>query len=652
MSTAMCANLRGPGVEMLVRWRTGVKPEAAIAMMASSEMRLDGQDAEGRNVRNMTGGLGILQFDTARADADPQMRNPKMRSVFTALAHTEGRGDQKLVAGGQEITAGPWSLADNPNFAELGVVGEVALTPGSEDVEPIRSYLYKPFLEGHLDTPVVVHAVDRPGISDVFYPPAFSLEALYSQIVLGKAAFLLGRELDLWNGETPRGRAVVHDCHAAFLPYYIFRHNLERFNNDWEAALEATRAISTTTVHAPQPGTVYNYGYDVLSQVFKSEHIIGLFRLGHHHQDQALISTLNLAMELSQAITFVSEGHKEYSMEQANGLIPAHMFGRKNFYTTANIVNPLVWMDEEQIALLDQHCDGWRGNPKMFTPELQSRLLFNEGFRKGLMQIVESRRLQLRALLKEQGIEISEETLVAAGMRRAAEYKLNKAHRIIEARRGLLAQIAKRFGPAHLLFGGIVPANDHRSAVAFGNMLSLLSGIDADVPGLGANWFENYNEYSSPVILRGVDVWMMFSDPLDPDVGVKEAFGPSGAKKLQLGGLTLGLSDGWAPHINRWGTGTTIAGPKTHVHGVDVGRALRERMLDPHAQAVMFESLADDFMFHLGNQLALLRQERDLVRQGRGELSPALPLRLAAMFTGLQDCHPRNLLDTYAGIVG
>ncbi|MFH1542463.1 MAG: hypothetical protein ABIE84_05170 [bacterium] len=649
MAVERCAGLRGPGVEKLARWLQGAEKKR-IALMTMHELRVDGQDTEGRQMRNMAGGMGILQYDHACAEAHPDMRHPDLRFVFSALAHTEGRGDQEIVPGGQKMRPTPWSIRENPNFASIGVIEDVIVGRdrhnGRVETVSAEGFLYLPLLEGQMDTPAVLFATNRTDITGEFYPPDQTLTALQAQLVLGRTSYLLGKELGLWEREPGEAAAIIHDCHGAFLAWYMLAEFLAA-GLEPETALTATRERNLTTVHAPQPGTANKYAYDVLSKVFTDYEIGQLYSLGRYGPDPALVNTIILAMELSRGVSFVSPGHYELSMDPANNLVPKHMFGRKRFGTTSNIVHPLNWMDGGQIDLLDTFIPGWRGNPDLFTPELQAQLLFHEGFRRQFMGIVAERTLILAQLLKDQGIILPEDTIVPAAMRRATDYKLRLAKDILMTCQADLVNLAQKYGPLHLLFGGLVPHGDIQSAVTFGNMLELLASLDRIDNNLGAGWFPNYNEYTSPSIIQGVDIWMMFSDSLTPNSGRKEAFGPSGGKKQQLGGLTLGASDGWAPHFNGLGAATTIFGPFTQLHGRDAGKALRERMISGEAYRAAFLNLVDSFVFHFGNQLALLRQERQFMKENRGHESPALPIRLAAMFNGLNNFHPRRLSDAY-----
>lgn len=650
--------LSGSGAEMLDRWARSMPPRAIVAQTVAAECMIRGIDCNGNRIRNMSGGLGVVKGDYELANADPRMRIEDFRGFHVTIGHTSGRGDQAIVHGAQEITPSTWNINDPRLFAPLGTFDSVDLSPDGAYRAPLKAFLFRPHLEGQLEAPLILLTTENEELSRGFYPKLNSPEALRFQKVLGRGAFVIGEELGIYDDHDDiRGTLIMHDCHGALTAYELFQHYMNVFNNDRERALHETRRRCITTIHAPQPGTIYRYPYDVLSQVYSKEDISEFYQLGPDPQYNGVINSLVLAIELSYAFSCVSPGHLEMTIDPANQLIPTHFLERKIWpaklsSVTPDVVNPYNWADQRQIDLLDRFFPGWQSNPDMFTPEKQAEMLFNQDFRIAFMRMLPERATELQKALCQKGIKQPEETLYASAMRRFAYYKTNIMLQMLKSREEHLKNLANLYGPLCLLFGGIVPDNDAQSAGKLSELFEFMEKINRANGSLSLRFYPNYNEYEAPPILRGTDIWMMFSDPLTPDITQREAFGPSGGKVSLFGGLPIGFSDGWSPHFNRFGQGTTIVGPKTNLHGIDTGKHLRVSMRDPASMQLAREITADDFIFSFGNLLALLRIEKKMIAEGNGHLSPLLPQRIAAMFNALDNFHPRRGLQAYYDIAG
>jgi len=653
------------GLHMLERWTSGQlklkesNPMHKVGVPVSAEIRLPGGTGATGSIRNMAGGLGILQYDTVTADANPLMQLEDFRLFHTSLAHTLGRGIQSIGSHYEQLMSpSPWGIERNEQFLPLGVIFNANM--GGGEKEPVYGYLYRDLMENRADTPVVLFQTLRPGITDVFYPPNGSPDCLRSQIVLGEGTFQLAKILGIFDPakSNPLGTAIINDCHGALIASEILKDHLLD-GKDWETALTATRRQCVTTIHAPQPGTVNRFGPNILRMFYDREEINMLYRLGMDHEDSHAFNTLNLALVLSGGFSCVSPGHFEITMDRENNLVPSHILdrvaeGTKLAAITSNIVSPLVWLSPHRQELLEKFIPGVLTNPdvwigpeknKGWNLELFGNLMMNQEFKKGLIKSREAdRKTLLEFLSEERDITVPDNAIIFGAMRRATAYKLNQLNDLLENEYENLVGISEKHGPAFLLFGGIAPDTDYESLAALERLLKNIKKINNANNGLRAAFVENYNEYMSHIILNGVDIWGMFSDATTPNVQLKEAFGPSGGKALNAGALCIGGSDGWAPHFNDGARATTIFGPVTNVHGNDVGRNLRSITDHQMIKLGIRQVTADSFAKSFGDLCIIAREERNLIGIGLGHLSWSLNMRLAAMRSGLYNFHPVQLL--------
>ncbi|MCX5751263.1 MAG: hypothetical protein NT099_06320 [Candidatus Saganbacteria bacterium] len=574
----------------------------------------------------------------------------------------------------QMIAPASWNL-ESPDFIPLGVVDQVKLSKA--EPEPVYAFLFKPSM-ATLDpndvarlaksSPIVLFAIERHGVTDVFYPDNGSIAGLESQKVLGEATYAFGKKLGLFEPEDSTGALIIQDCHGALATFAMVEDLNQYFIGQgytpavaWEKALNSTRRNNITTIHAPQPETVNRYGEQVVRTVYSPESANRLLKLGPTAGSWSVLDTLNLAMELSFGITCVSPNHLRLTLDPANNLVPPHFLeraraGRRLFRETSNIVNPNEWLPEEQTQLLDEVFPGWRSQPELFgRPEALGTLLFNPKWRSRLLEIQASGRKNLFEVLrarKEKNpdlfpAELDGDAIVIGAMRRATLYKLNLLLTLLETKTAGLKHIAQKYGPLLFLFGGLAPKGDSNAEAALSRLLERIKIINREGKGmLNAAFWVNYNEYNSRTVLQGVDMWGMFSDPLS-EVTKSEAFGPSGGKASILGKLPIGFSDGWAPDFNLYGLGATIAPPFTLVQGLDVKTALTGVTRSWESQATAREIAMTGFLYHLGNLSALVRQERILMASGQGHLAPSLTLRTAAVINGFENMHPTLLLRKY-----
>jgi glycogen phosphorylase len=351
--------------------------------------------------------------------------------------------------------------------------------------------------------------------------------------------------------------SLVHlnEGHAALGAFERLRRQLER-GVAWEEAFAALRRTSVFTTHTPVPAGNEGYGADEVEAVLGGflahaglprDAVLALARVDPNDANEGMGIT-PLALRTSRAANAVSRRHGEVARAMWRPLWPERDADQVPITHITNGVHTATWTAAPMQALLDRHLGAdWRERPA--DPRVWERLAdvpdaelweVRCALRQRLVERARERSIRDRLARGEPPdyVEaaarmLDPDVLTVGFARRVATYK--RLHLLTLARErgfGLLAGAT----PIQLVIAGKAHPQDNEAKEALRRVLEV-----RHAPGIGARavFLEDYDLYSAPAIVAGVDVWLNLPRP------PLEASGTSGMKVILNGGLNLSVLDGW-----------------------------------------------------------------------------------------------------------
>jgi starch phosphorylase len=351
--------------------------------------------------------------------------------------------------------------------------------------------------------------------------------------------------------------SLVHlnEGHAALGAFERLRRALER-GASWDEAFAALRQTTVFTTHTPVAAGNEGYGHEELEAVLGDfmnqagiprDAVFALARVNPNDPNESAGIT-PLALRTSRAANAVSARHAEVARAMWRALWPERDESQVPITCVTNGVHTPTWAARPMQALLDRYLGAaWREHPG--DPAVWERLatipdeeLWEArcALRRILIERARERSIRDRLARGEPPdyVEaaarmLDPEVLTVGFARRVATYK--RLHLLTLARErgfGLLSGST----PIQLVIAGKAHPQDNEAKEALRRVLEVRRA-----PGVGARavFLEDYDLYSAPAIVAGVDVWLNLPRP------PLEASGTSGMKAVLNGGLNLSVLDGW-----------------------------------------------------------------------------------------------------------
>jgi starch phosphorylase len=347
----------------------------------------------------------------------------------------------------------------------------------------------------------------------------------------------------------------LNEGHAALGALERLRRELAR-GVAWEEAFATLQQTSVFTTHTPVPAGNESYGADEVEAVLGGflqhagllrDAVLALGRVDPNAANEGLGIT-PLALHTSRAANAVSRRHGEVARAMWRPLWPERDTEHVPITYVTNGVHTATWTAAPMQALLDRHLGtDWRERPADARvwerlAEVSDAELWEVRctLRRVLVERARERSIRDRLARGEPAdyVEaaarmLDPDVLTVGFARRVATYK--RLHLLTLARDrgfGLLAGAT----PIQLVIAGKAHPQDNEAKEALRRMLEVRRA-----PGVGARavFLEDYDLYSAPAIVAGVDVWLNLPRP------PLEASGTSGMKVVLNGGLNLSVLDGW-----------------------------------------------------------------------------------------------------------
>ncbi|MCC7000142.1 MAG: alpha-glucan family phosphorylase [Deltaproteobacteria bacterium] len=444
-----------------------------------------------------SGGLGVLAGDAIKSAGDL-----KLPLVAVGLFWNEGYTTQRIDADGRPYDEYPPCPAEHTRDTGVRISVEVA-------GEEVRCR---------------VLLVDKYGNAPLYLldPEAPAQRWITRRLYGGGARDRVAQEILLGVGGVRALRALglpvtvyhFNEGHAVFAGLELMREHMQSASAplDFEAALEATRAVCVFTTHTPVPAGNETHPGELLLELGANLHLTAaeLETLGGEPFGMTVAG-----LRLSRRANAVAALHGDTS----RGMWKA-VTGAAPITSITNGVHPGTWQDERIRGAMRGEDSMWDAHHAL------KRALVHEVWRRT-------------------GTRLDSGKLLIGFARRAAAYK--RADLILRNS----ARIEQRLlsGDVQLLFSGKAHPKDDAGKEIVANLVAMARRYPGSVVFL-----ENYDMSIGRLLTRGCDVWL--NNPRRP----LEASGTSGMKAAMNGVLNLSVLDGWWPEgcahgVNGWQIG-------------------------------------------------------------------------------------------------
>lgn len=344
----------------------------------------------------------------------------------------------------------------------------------------------------------------------------------------------------------------VYHCnegHAGFLGLERIREYLER-GNDFDTAVELTRAGSVFTTHTPVPAGIDRFPKDLIAHQFGNfdglplERIMALGSEDYEGGDPTRFNMAVMGFRLGQRANGVSVLHGAVSREMFQGLWPAFDTSEVPITSITNGVHHRTWVHPELLELLEARTgdedtvrDGydWNALDRVDDNTLWSLKRQMRG------AMISMARERLTKMCRTRGINddwvtnaLSPHVLTLGFARRGASYKRLTLMLSDPAR--LKAMLNHPERPVQIVIAGKSHPADEIGKGLIQQMIRFTD--DPEVRGKIV-FLPDYDMSLAQPLYPGCDVWM--NNPLRP----YEACGTSGMKAALNGAANLSIRDGW-----------------------------------------------------------------------------------------------------------
>ncbi len=399
-----------------------------------------------------------------------------------------------------------------------------------------------------MDTEIEENPEALRGVTDRLYGGGAD-HRLAQEVLLGIGGVRALREYCRIVG---RPAPEVYHCnegHAGFLGLERIREYIA-LGNDFDTAVELTRAGSVFTTHTPVPAGIDRFPKEVISSQFSHfdglpiERILALGSEDYEGGDPTRFNMAVMGFRLGQRANGVSQLHGAVSREMFQGLWPAFDTSEVPITSITNGVHHFTWIHPELLELLEARtgdedtvidgCD-WNALSRVDDNTIWSLKRQMRG------TMISMARERLTQMCRTRGLNddwvsnaLSPHVLTLGFARRGASYKrltlmlsdMDRLKRLLNhPERPIQIVIAGKSHPADEIGKGLI-----QQMIRFTD--------DPDVRGKIV-FLPDYDMSLAEPLYPGCDVWV--NNPLRP----YEACGTSGMKAALNGAGNLSIRDGW-----------------------------------------------------------------------------------------------------------
>ncbi|AZZ42065.1 alpha-glucan family phosphorylase [Acidipropionibacterium jensenii] len=495
-----------------------------------------------------SGGLGILAGDHLKAASDNGVP-----IIGVGLFYRHGYFRQSLNASGWQQERYPVLDANEMPVTQLRDGDDPVLIPVQIFGNEVKAQVWVvqvgrvPLLM--LDTDIDANPGPMRGITDQLYG-GDAEHRLVQEVLLGVGGMRALREYCRVSGHAVPEVYHANEGHAGFLGLERIREYMET-GDDFDTALERTRAGNVFTTHTPVPAGIDRFPIDRVRDQFSGfgplpiGRVLDLGRETYQGGDPGIYNMAVLGFRAGQRANGVSELHGEVSREMFHGLWPGFAAAEVPIGSVTNGVHHLTWIHPELLNLMQpvvgdsgpqihDGCD-WTALNRVGDQTLWSAK------RHMRTAMIEMARKRLHASCRSRGISsdwvddaLDPNVLTFGFARRGASYKrLTLMLSDPERLKRLLNDPAT---PIQIVIAGKAHPADN---VGKGLIQQMVQFADQEDVRGKIVFLPDYDISLARPLYPGCDVWM--NNPLRP----LEACGTSGMKAALNGAANLSVRDGW-----------------------------------------------------------------------------------------------------------
>ncbi|MDN6556645.1 MAG: alpha-glucan family phosphorylase [Acidipropionibacterium acidipropionici] len=495
-----------------------------------------------------SGGLGILAGDHLKAASDNGVP-----IIGVGLFYRHGYFRQSLNASGWQQERYPVLDANEMPVTQLRDGDDPVLIPVQIFGNEVKAQVWVvqvgrvPLLM--LDTDIDANPGPMREITDQLYG-GDAEHRLVQEVLLGVGGMRALREYCRVSGHAVPEVYHANEGHAGFLGLERIREYMET-GDDFDTALERTRAGNVFTTHTPVPAGIDRFPIDRVRDQFSGfgplpiDRVLDLGRETYQGGDPGIYNMAVLGFRAGQRANGVSELHGEVSREMFHGLWPGFAAAEVPIGSVTNGVHHLTWIHPELLNLMQpvvgdsgpqihDGCD-WTALNRVGDQTLWSAK------RHMRTAMIEMARKRLHASCRSRGISsdwvddaLDPNVLTFGFARRGASYKrLTLMLSDPERLKRLLNDPAT---PIQIVIAGKAHPADN---VGKGLIQQMVQFADQEDVRGKIVFLPDYDISLARPLYPGCDVWM--NNPLRP----LEACGTSGMKAALNGAANLSVRDGW-----------------------------------------------------------------------------------------------------------
>lgn len=493
-----------------------------------------------------SGGLGILAGDHLKAASDLGVP-----IIGVGLLYRQGYFRQSLNAAGWQQERYP--LLD-PNSLPLTLLHDES-GPVRIEVPLDGSTLFAqvwvaqvgriPLLM--LDSDVEQNAGYEREVTDRLYGGGTD-HRLEQEVLLGMGGVRAIRAYCRITGAASPTVFHTNEGHAGFLGLERIREYMQD-GDDFDTALERSRAGTIFTTHTPVPAGIDRFPRELIAHQFAGfpdlplDRVLALGAEDYEGGDSGKFNMAVMCFRLAQRANGVSRLHGTVSREMFQGLWPSFDTSEVPVTSITNGVHHLTWVHRELLELLEapsgspSESDGYDWNA---LAEVDSNTIWSLK-RKMREDLIAMTRSRLAASSANRGMSadwvgktLSPDVVTFGFARRVPSYK--RLTLMLRDPVRLKALLTDERRPIQIVIAGKAHPADEGGKALIQEMAQF-----ADDPAVRERivFLPDYDMAMAKRLYPGCDVWM--NNPLRP----YEACGTSGMKAALNGAANLSIRDGW-----------------------------------------------------------------------------------------------------------
>lgn len=400
-----------------------------------------------------------------------------------------------------------------------------------------------------LDTDIDANPGALRGTTDQLYGGDAD-HRLAQEVLLGVGGVRALREFCRVSGHPAPEVYHANEGHAGFLGLERIREYMAD-GDDFDTALERTRAGNVFTTHTPVPAGIDRFGLDKVRAQFEGfgdlpiDRVLDLGRETYDGGDPGVYNMAVLGFRAGQRANGVSQLHGEVSREMFRGLWPGFADAEVPIGSVTNGVHHLTWIHPELLGLLQPKvgdsgpqihdgCD-WSALDRVDDQTLWSAK------RHMRTAMIDMARTRLTASCRARGISsdwvadaLDPNVLTFGFARRGASYK--RLTLMLSDPERLKRLLNDPVTPIQIVIAGKAHPADN---VGKGLIQQMVQFADQEEVRGKIVFLPDYDISLARPLYPGCDVWM--NNPLRP----LEACGTSGMKAALNGAANLSVRDGW-----------------------------------------------------------------------------------------------------------